>query len=248
MVGMSESTETFILENFEGPLDLLWHLINRQEIDIYQISILDITKQYLSRNQEFNSILDRGAEFISLAAALVWFKSKALLPKHEQQEEQNQEEELDPQFDIIHQLVDYCRFKQAAKDLSEREQQQGAYCHRGIENADIKKKLGIDHLSLDDLASLFQQILAKAAPRKGTIHEEEWKVSDKIDHLRNWLNKQKKLDFTTVFNSDLSRIELIVTFLALLEMMKSGQARVSLDQERKTIYIFAATFNNDKGV
>lgn len=226
---MTTKVDTFALENFEGSLDLLWHLINRQEIDIYQISILEITQQYLSRHKELAAQLDRGAEFIALAASLTWYKSKALLPKHEQQEEQNQEEELDPQFDIIHHLLDYCRFKQAAKELSEREQKQGAFYLRGVEETEIKKNLGIDHISLDDLAVIFQQILAKSAPRKGTIQEEEWKVGDKIQYLRKWLAKEQKLEFYVVFNASMSRLELIVTFLALLEMMKSGEAKVAKD-------------------
>jgi segregation and condensation protein A len=234
---MVQTSDTFTLENFEGPLDLLWHLVNRQEIDIYQISIVEIITQYLIKHKELVSLLDHGAEFIGLVASLTWYKSKALLPKHEQHEEQNQEEELDPHFDIIHQLLDYCRFKQAAKELSEREQQQGAFYLRGVEETEIKKNLGIDHISLDDLASIFQQILAKAVPKKGTIIEEEWKVGDKIQHLRKWLAKEPKLDFSEIFNASMSRLELIVIFLALLEMMKSGEAKVIIDLEKNTICI-----------
>lgn len=237
---MSVNAETFALENFEGPLDLLWHLITRQEIDIYEIPIIEITHQYLSRQKESADNLDRGAEFIALAASFIWFKSKALLPKHEQLQEQELEEELDPHFDIIHHLVDYCRFKQAAKDLSAIEEQQGAYYLRGIEDQEVKKNLGIHHLSLDDLATLFQQILAKAVPQKGTIHEEEWKVSDKIQYLREWLAGQQKIDFTMAFNPMMSRMELIVTFLALLEMMKSGEAKVIHAPEQQKYYIITA--------
>lgn len=232
---MAANSETFILENFEGPLDLLWHLVTRQEIDIYQISILEIIEQYLSKKNDWAL----GSEFIALAASFVWFKSKTLLPKHEQQQEQNLEEETDPHFDIIHQLVDYCRFKQAAKELSERQLQQGAFYPRGIESGEAKKKLGIDHLSLDDLSQLFQEILAKSSPKTGIIEEEEWKVSDKIFLLRQCLIKQKVLDFFSVFDIRMSRIELIVTFLALLEMMKSGEARVARDSELNTICIFS---------
>lgn len=235
---MTVNSETFTLENFEGPLDLLWHLINRQEIDIYQIPIFEIMQQYLSQKKDSKN-LERGAEFIALTASFVWFKSKTLLPKHEQQEEQNLEEELDPHFDIIHQLIDYCRFKQAAKELAAREQQQGAFYPRGVESGEVKKNLGINHLSLEDLAILFQQILAKATPKKGIIQEEEWKVSDKIQDLKKWLTKQKNLEFSVVFNPAMSRIELIVTFLALLEMMKSGDAKVTKDSQRKTICILA---------
>lgn len=234
---MSVNLDTFALENFEGPLDLLWHLIMRQEIDIYQVSIVEITRQYLSRQKQSLGTLDYGAEFIALAASFIWFKSKALLPKHEQQQEQNQEEELDPHFDIIHQLIDYCHFKQAAKELAEREQQQGAFYPRGIEGQDAKKNLGINHLSLDDLATLFQQILAKSVPQKGIIQEEEWKVSDKIHYLRQKLAKQSKIVFTIIFSHLMGRMELIVTFLALLEMMKSGEAKVVHEPEQNDYYI-----------
>lgn len=236
---MTPNTETFTLENFEGPLDLLWHLINKHEIDIYQISLVDIIKQFLAKTSELaEQDLDRGAEFVAAASSLVWFKSKALLPKHEQVQEELQDTEADPRFDIIHHLLDYCRFKQAAKELSDREQQQGAFYPRGIEPGIAKKNLGIDHLSLDDLAALFQQILAKASVKEGTIHEEEWKVADKIKALRQMLNKRNTLVFHEVFNPDMGRIELIVTFLALLEMMKSGEARVAHNKEKNTVCIF----------
>lgn len=236
---MTPESDTFILENFEGPLDLLWHLISRNEIDIYQVPVLQLTKQFLAKAGLQD--LDRGAEFVAMAAALVWFKSKALLPKHEQVQEDPLDCEADPRFEIIHHLIDYCHFKQAAKELAEREQQQGAYYSRGVEAAIAKKNLGIDHLSLDDLASLFQQILAKASSKEGTIHEEEWKVSDKIKTLRQMLKKDQTLIFHVVFNPKMSRIELIVTFLALLEMMKSGEARVAHDREKNVVCILGTS-------
>ena len=272
-------SETFTLDNFEGPLDLLWHLIHREEIDIYQISLFQITNQFLQRMnlktvaqngtlaQGFGSQLylkeqnrldeisqpphpsflteavdlDRGAEFISMTASLIWFKSKALLPKHEQEEDETTLEEDDPRFEIIHQLIDYCRFKQAAKELADRELRQGAFYPRGVESSEIKKNLGINHLSLEDLAVLFQQILAKAEPRRGTITEEEWKVSDKIHYLKELLKKRESIPFTEAFNASMSRIELIVTFLALLEMMKSEDVWVkNCNQSQKsTVHIFA---------
>jgi segregation and condensation protein A len=242
---MTISTDIFTLENFEGPLDFLWQLIHRQEIDIYQISISLLTAQYLSHQVSQDSNLDKSAEFIALAASLVLYKSKSLLPKHEQQQGENQEEELDPQFNIIHQLLDYCRFKQAAKELAHREYQQSAFYSRGVESAEAKKHLGIAHLSLEDLAVLFQQILAKTTPREGTIQEEEWKVSDKIKSLRKWLTIEPQLPFYTVFSPMMSRMELIVTFLALLEMMKAGEAKVISDQNSKMVYISALPTEKD---
>lgn len=221
---MIASSNIFNLENFEGPLDLLWQLISRHEIDIYEVPIIELAKQYLSKCSSLD--LNQSSEFIALASSFVLFKSKSLLPKHENQEDQFLEEEHDPHFNIIHHLLDYCRFKQAAKELAQREYQQSAFYPRGIESAEAKKNLGIAHLSLEDLAELFQQILSKAAPRRGTIQEEEWRVSDKIQALRSRLAAQHTLDFFHVFHSHMSRMELIVTFLALLEMMKAGEVRV----------------------
>lgn len=233
------ASDTFVLENFEGPLDLLWHLINRQEIDIYEVSLHQLTSQFLEKCQDLTKLtLDRGAEFIGVATALIWLKSRTLLPKHEQEQETPLfDEENDPNFNIIHQLIDYCRFKQAAKILSDRESSQSAFYHRGAEENEAKKNLGINHISLDDLATLFQQILARAAPHTGVIHEETWRVSDKIRSLRTLLKGETTTPFINVFTADKCREELIVTFLALLELMKSGEARVILDTTHNQICI-----------
>jgi segregation and condensation protein A len=233
-------TDTFTLSNFEGPLDLLWHLINRQEIDIYEIMISEITQQYLQRIKNIQDMdVDRGAEFIALAATLVLYKSKILLPKHEQQVDAPVDEEQDPRFEIIHQLIDYCRFKQAAKELTDRELQQHAFYSRGVEASEAKKNLGIAHLSLDDLAGMFREILSKASPHKGTIHEEEWRVGDKIKLFRSLFKAHSFVLFTDVFSIEQCREELIVTFLALLELMKIGEARVVLDPEKNQACIQA---------
>lgn len=235
-------TVTFSIDNFEGPLDLLWHLISRQEIDIYEVSLHQITHQFLEKCKEITSSdVDNGAEFIALAASLVWLKSKTLLPVHEQPSDPSLEEE-DPRFEIIHQLMDYCRFKQAAKDLATREQQQSAFYLRGVDSdTEAKKKLGIDHLSLDDLAELFREILAKAPSQNGLIQEEIWRVSDKIRALRYQINEQKSIPFRAIFSSEKSREELIVIFLALLELMKSGEARVIHERSQNTICIIATS-------
>lgn len=235
----ASSSEAYILDNFEGPLDLLWQLINRQEIDIYEVSLKTIIDQFLiACRQQIPVSLDQGAEFVSMASLLVWFKSKTLLPKHEQQDEEIlSEEEFDSRFEIIHQLLDYCRFKQAAKALTQREHLQNAYYARGTEENEIKKNLGINHLSLEDLASLFRQILAKAVVNRGVIQEEIWRVADKIKALRYLLKEKKSILFTEVFSPEKSREELIVTFLALLELMKSGEARVVQDIAKNAICI-----------
>lgn len=237
---MLPNAETYTLDNFEGPLDLLWHLINKNELDIYQISLIQLIRQYLSRTIDSDqNLLDRGAEFVAMGAALVWFKSKALLPKHEQTQDDCQDSDGDPRFEIIHHLVDYCLFKEAAKELANRELQQGAFYSRGIDPVFAKKNLGIDHISLEDLATLFQQILAKATVRTGTIEEDEWRVSDKIKHLKDCLKSHSSVPFHNIFDLSMSRIELIVTFLALLELMKLGDAGVIHDRTNNTVLIIS---------
>lgn len=232
---------SFNIDNFEGPLDLLWQLIQRNEIDIYEVSLHHITKQYVEKVQELAKCdLDQGAEFIASTAALLWLKSKTLLPKSEQQEP-SPEDEYDPRFEVIHQLIDYCRFRQAAKDLAEREQQQSSFYVRGIEESEIRKNLGIAHLSLDDLAVMFRNVLSKAQTHKGTIYEEEWQVGDKIVFIRTLLMKQVSIPFGQLFTSERSREELIVTFLALLELMKTGEARLTKDMSTKVISIVQPT-------
>lgn len=209
---------TYNLDSFEGPLDFLLHLIQRREVDVVQIPIHHLVAQFQQKWPELN--LDQGAEFLGQASLLLWLKSKTLLPQ-EEQAAQNEELELDPQFEIIHQLLEYCRFKNAAKELSLREQQQSGFYLRGGDYAETKKPLGIEHLTLDDLAGLFQQVVAKSNPQ-GRLQAEEWKVGDKIIWLKRLAQERDTIPFFSLFSPQLSKGELIVIFLAILELMKMG--------------------------
>lgn len=213
---------TFSIENFQGPLELLLHLVQRSEIDIYEVSLCQIINQFLSILSEEESSLNDSSEFIATAASLMWLKSKTLLPKHEQAVEEELKEE-DPHFEIIHHLIDYCRFKQAAKRLVDCEESQKAYYVRGNEGEPwSKRNLGIEHLTLDDLALLFKEIAAKTKDQKGELYEEKWKLSDKIFQIRTMLQSAQllKINFSDLFLVEMPRSELIVTFLAILELMK----------------------------
>lgn len=234
---MNQEINTFTLDNFEGPLDFLLHLIQRSEIDIYTIPIQQIIDQYAKKmGVDSDMCVDNGAEFIATASTLLWLKSKMLLPKHEQAAGP-EEEQHDPRFEIIHQLIEYCRFKEAAKELSEREKRQGAYYLRGMDEPELKKPLGLEYLTLDDLSLIFKDLLAKAEIKKGTIHEEEWRVADKIRWIRQLKKETPHLPFEVAFSSGRSKMELIVTFLAVLEMMKMGEIRVVKDIETQRIMI-----------
>ena len=218
------SREHLILDNFEGSIEFLLHLIQSDEICIHDIPLHKLTRQFLEKYREAPE-LDSGAEFVGTTAFLVWLKSKALLPQHEQAASE-EEREGDPRFNLVHQLLDYCRFKEAAKVLEEREVDQSAYYLRGHEDSEVKRSLGIEHISLEDLAVLFKEILAKAQVAKGSIAEEEWKVSDKMEALKTLLDQFHRVAFEELFSSCKSKLEMIVTFLALLEWMKRGEVRV----------------------
>lgn len=232
--------EHFALDNFEGTLDFLLCLIQKEEIDIYDVPIQNLIHQFIEKfigreNDEF----DQGSEFIGTAAYLIWLKSKTLLPSHEQEQEGMQESVEDPHFEVIHHLLEYCRFKQAAKELASRQdQQQGCY-FRGTDIPEWKKPLGIDHVSLDELSQLFRDMMAKAALAKPFIEEESWRVSDKIRLIRKLLQESFSFPFAMLFSSDKTRGEIIVIFLAVLELMKSGDLAVGKEQASGTLVVYA---------
>ncbi|MEC7839165.1 MAG: segregation/condensation protein A [Chlamydiota bacterium] len=225
------------LENFEGPLEFLLYLVQKDEIDIYDVRLQKITDQFITEMKE--SELELGAEFVGTLASLIWLKSKMLLPKHEQAIQED-EEGPDPHFEVIHQLIDYCRFKKAGKALVVLEKEQNAHFARGVAgDTDIKLPLGIEHLSLEDLASLFQDIMVKAETNRGKVHEENFRVSDKISFLRHILKNTGKAAFQEIFVPGKVKEELIVTFLAVLELMKLGEACVIRETDNQLVYIIA---------
>lgn len=214
----------FALSNFEGTLDFLLCLLQKEEIEISDVPLQEIMHQFLFKLAEIESgQLERGAEFVGVASYLVWLKSKMLLPQ--EPHSLNLEEALfeDPHFEIIHHLVDYCHFKRAAKELSvEQEKQQKSY-FRGTESLEWKKPLGIDHLSLEDLSLLFREILKRREQCPPPIEEETWRVSDKIFFIRMKIKQESVIPFNDLFESSKSRLECIVIFLAILELIKMGE-------------------------
>lgn len=218
--------EVFALENFEGPLEFLLYLIQREEIDIYEVSIQKIVQQYLERQTlHAKADVDLGAEFIGITSLLLYLKSRMLLPKHEMPIDEMTD--LDPRFDIIHQLLEYCRFKDVAKDLSLREEGQNAFFGRGVDlPIPVTKNLGVEHLTLQDLANLFKEIMDRNQTNSKVIHEEVWLVSDKIKFIQNTLKDLLEIKFYDLFDFERSKEELIVTFLAVLELMKLGKLLV----------------------
>jgi segregation and condensation protein A len=231
----------FALENFQGPLDLLLQLVNKAELDICDISLHALTAQFIPLLEEACQSLDRGTDFITATAYLLWLKSKILLPLDPVPEATNFNGDEDPEFEVIHQLLDYCRLRDAAKELTKREEQQKNYYTRGNDAppAPVRKKLGVEHLSLLDLAALFNEVAARApSPQtRRELHEEPWKVADKIAIIRLLISEDEQLPFELLFSTGTSRPELIVIFLALLELMKLGTIAIVRQLDREGVVI-----------
>ena len=216
------------LEVFEGPLDLLLYLIKKDEVDIYDISLERITTQYLEFMDAFKSLdLEIAGEFVVMAANLIYLKSRALLPASVQPPEEEAEEE-DPRWDLIRQLVEYKKFKDAAAQLSQRELEQSNLFGRLSDAADTVPERPLGDVSVFDLISAFNSVLKRISTKSEDlreIFEENYTVSDKIDLIIKMTSSGVPLKFTELFASAASRAEIVVTFLALLELIRLKQLR-----------------------
>jgi segregation and condensation protein A len=216
------------LEVFEGPLDLLLYLIKRDEIDIYDIPIEHITTQYLQFIELFKMLdLDVAGEFVVMAANLIYLKSRALLPVSVQPPEDEAEEE-DPRWELVRQLLEYKKFKEAAAHLGHREaERQGIFSRvQSVPEEQPERPLG--DVSVFDLINAFNKILKRLDDKRedlAEIFEENYTVADKIDLILKMTSSGVGLRFTELFSSAASRAEIVVTFLALLELVRLKQLR-----------------------
>ena len=218
------------LEIFEGPLDLLLYLIKRDEVDIYDSSLERVTSQYLDYIETFKLLnIDLASEFISMAANLMYIKSRTLLPKREQPPEEDAEED-DPRWELIRQLIEYKKFKDAAGFLHRRElEQEQVFAHtpQKQEKLATDEPVPLAEVSIFDLIRAFQNVLKRfdEAQDFGDIIDDRFTVNDKIELLMNKLTPGKSMKLQDLFQEATSKIEVIVTFLAVLELMKMNQFR-----------------------
>ncbi|MCB1064168.1 MAG: segregation/condensation protein A [Verrucomicrobiae bacterium] len=232
-VGPADYDYKVQLEIFEGPLDLLLYLIKRDELDIYDISIVSITKQYMAYIETFRMLnIGLAGEFLVMAANLCYIKSRTLLPKHQQPPEDDAEDE-DPRWDLIRQLIEYKKFKDAATFLHRREvDQQNLFSHVPEKiQADKEQERPLAEVSIFDLIRAFQGILQRFDDDDAfnEIIDERWTVSDKIDHLLKTVAPGQSIRFSALFENVSTKGEVIVTFLAVLELMKLNHFRVRQD-------------------
>ena len=222
------------LEIFEGPLDLLLHLIKTLEIDIYDIPISEITEQYMYYIRSMKELdLELAGEYIVMAATLMSIKSKTLLPKVEVELlESDYEDEIDPREQLVAQLLEYRKFKYAASILKEKEVERGKFYTKEATNLDEYKDLvaplAPNEVTTIDLFLAFSDILNRRKdlePMETTIVSEEFSIDDKIEEIMNRVfsnDNASGLHFTSLFYV-YTRNEIVTTFMALLELIKSGE-------------------------
>ncbi len=226
-----ESDYKVKLEIFEGPLDLLLYLIKRDELDIYEISLERITRQYLEYLQAFKELnIDVAGEFVVMAANLIYLKSRSLLPVDQQPPEEDAEED-DPRWDLIRQLIEYKKFKEAAAQLQVRQLEQERIFIRAAVGSDpiAIAPLRLGEVGIFQLISAFQNVIKRVEAREDLreIFGEHFTVSDKIDWILRRVGDGVPLRFSELFASMASRVEIVVTFLALLELIRLRQVRAT---------------------
>lgn len=214
------------LDVFEGPLDLLLYLIKQDEIDIYDIPIVRITEKYM-RYLDVMKMLDLNiaGEFIVMAATLMMIKSRMLLPVEERPE---MEEEDDPRWDLVRQLVEYKKFKDAASHLGELEARQENMFGRTGEGIQLgpEPDISLEDVSIFDLISAFNEALKKA-PREELkeIFAEKFTVAEKIDVIMGLMRTKGRASLSRLLAGMTHRYEMVCTFLAILELIRLKQVR-----------------------
>lgn len=239
-----ESDYKVKLEIFEGPLDLLLYLIKRDELDIYEISIERIARQYLEYLQAFKELnIDVAGEFIVMAANLIYMKSRSLLPVDQQPPDEDAEED-DPRWDLIRQLIEYKKFKEAAAQLHVRELEQERIFARAVEGPDFTtaSPLRLGEVGIFQLINAFQAVIKRVEAREDLreIFGEHFSVSDKIEWILQRIGDGVPLKFSELFAAIASRVEIVVTFLALLELIRLKQIRATQSSPFEEIEIAAA--------
>ena len=225
MVTLPQEDYKIQLEVFEGPLDLLLYLIKRDEVEIYDIPIERITTQYMQYLGVMRMLdLNIAGEFIVMAATLMMIKSRMLLPPEERPELEPEEE--DPRWELVRQLVEYKKFKDAAQFLHEREFLQSNMFAGGGDTALPEPEAGVllHDVSIFDLISAFNDVLKRVKEETfGEIFDERFTVADMIEHVLNAVRQRRTVPFSTLFVAMDSRHKIVCMFLAILELIRLRQ-------------------------
>jgi segregation and condensation protein A len=216
-------------EVFEGPLDLLLYLIKKEEVDIYEVNLTKLATQFIEHIETMRMLdLEIAGEFLVMASTLMYIKSRELLPVDQQVQVEGEEEGEDPRWELIRQLVEYKKFKDAATQLQTLEAQQENIFPRlpgkleFASDAPVAKPDVSIFVMLCAGNGVLQRFNSKREDLRD-IFEDKWTVSEKIEHIRNLLATRSNVRFSELFAEATSRTEVVVTFLAVLELIRLKQ-------------------------
>src|SRR5262245_15743954 len=214
-------------EVFEGPLDLLLYLIKKEEVDIYEVNLTTLATQFIQYIETMRLLdLEIAGEFLVMAATLMYIKSRELLPVDQQVQVEGDDDGEDPRWELIRQLVEYKKFKDAAAKLSVLEARQEDVFPRVPGKLEFETETPArNEASLFDLLNAVNAVLQRfnQRPEQRDIFEDKWSVSEKIEFLLRAISEHSSLRFSELFESVTSRSEVVVTFLALLELIRLKQ-------------------------
>ncbi|WP_026584162.1 segregation/condensation protein A [Bacillus sp. J33] len=244
------------IDAFEGPLDLLLHLINRLEIDIYDIPVSEITEQYLLYIHTMKELqLDIASEYLVMAATLLAIKSKMLLPKHEEEELEDEfgmEMDEDPREELVERLIEYRKYKEAADELKERERERSLlYSKPPADLSEYVKDMQPEktelNVSLYDMLGALQKLLRRKKlqrPLSTKVARQEIpiekRMSEIVEQLKNFKGRKS---FNELFPVP-DREHIVVTFLAVLELIKRREIIVEQDQNFSEIFVASTEGGN----
>src|SRR3954464_3622333 len=245
---VATNTYSVKLPTFEGPLDLLLHLIEEHELNVMDIPIAFVAKkyvEYITLMEELN--IDVASEYLVMAATLTHIKSKMLLPVPPADQEDEDEHGLDPRAELVRRLLEYQKYKRAAEQLGGGDVLGRDVFVRGLPAPAVEGPAPLAGLSLFKLLDAFQGVLSRATTKiDHQIDFERFSITDRINQLVDLLQLHKKLSFEQLFEGASSRGDLIVTFLALLEMTRLRMTR--LEQEGPLLPILIELALVDAGV
>lgn len=228
------------IDNFDGPLDLLLHLIKEQDIDIYDIKIEDITKQYLDYIRHMKELnLEIASEYLVMASELIEMKSKMLLPKKREKEDDDYEE--DPRELLIERLLAYKKYKEVTSEFKDLELTRKMVFTREPDNLNryVKEDESSEELGVADLIDAFNNLLKRKEldrPIATKITKKELSVAEKVNKIKNILRNKKKINFEDIFEVS-TKEEVIISFLSVLEMVKKDEILLTQEGNFKNIVI-----------
>ena len=247
---------TVKLDSFSGPLDLLYQKKKKNEIDIYDIPIAELTDQYIEFiSREENKNMDGMSEFVVMAASLIEIKSRMLLPKA-----QTEEQEEDPREELVQKLIEYKKFKNVTEVLAKRSEEAAHILFREpdiiipelMKRDELPVEECLKGLTMDDLYRAFRDVMIRKEKkvdrvRSGfkSVRHDNFTVDEKIISLRSVLKVSPKIRFYEMFSKDTSREEILVTFLALLELIRRHNVSVEQDDTFGEIFISAENMTDD---